>query len=60
MDGLKNCIEIQSCFRYGKTTLEFLKSQNLKSTSQELTDSQKIVREGDRKHMYILSARKFS
>ena len=24
------------------------------------TDSQKIVREGDRKHMYIVGARKFS
>ena len=26
----------------------------------ELTDSQKIVREEDRKHMYIVGARKFS
>ena len=26
-DGLKKCIEIGSCFHYGKTTLEFLKSQ---------------------------------
>ena len=23
-DGLKKCIEIRSCFRYGKTTLEFV------------------------------------
>lgn len=55
-NGLKKCREIWSCFCHGKMT----KVQSRKNPL-ELTDSQKIlVREGGRKHMYIVGVRKFS
>jgi len=55
-NGLKKCIEIWSCFCHGKMTKVQIRKNPL-----ELTDSQKIlVREGGRKHMYIVGVRKFS
>ena len=52
-NGLKKCIEIWSCFCHGKMT----KVQSRKNPL-ELTESQKIlVREGGRKHMYIVGVR---